>query len=443
MPVTGPFGPGAQLGAAGQPVSQTLQSMLAGAGLMGPGVNPMVVAKNLLSRLGAKGFGGKNPGASLENQLGQALSAFQKANGLKTTGTLNKTTMAMLRNIGMIGVNPRASAGVVGVKDGFERAMIKAPGQQADGARADQGSLLNGLRNLLEARLGGPGRAIGNALAATGEQISRVGGLFARMGEGIQNAVSNLVTGAGARADAEVAAQAQLQAQAQAKANPANVAAHGLVQSRSKTEERSRAAAAFARKANKGRGVEVGDPLAAEGVGDESGHRGLLGGGEGEEGAPEDDGDGDGASVGPPDDEVTERFVGNADSGDENFADASRGHATLDDGSGADAGHYSIPPVSQQIEAALGVIQKDPARSNQPTTYSWDVRLYRPDVYGEHQKAEELFHLEVRNADAFDPVWEKSLQALARYLRRFEKQAEPPDLVAIQAALRRARVRDG
>jgi hypothetical protein len=437
MPVTGPLGPGAQLGAAGLPPSQALKSLLTAAGLLSGGADPSAVAKSIINNLKAQGYVPRSAGETLDNQLRQALFAFQKANGLKTSGAFDKATLSMLKNLKVLTPNLRASAGVVNVKDGFERAMMPAPSAKAAGQEL---SLAQNLRNLLEARFGAPGRALGDALVAVAEAGARLGGFFSSLGEGALNSVNNLVTGAGARAEAE--AQAQAQVQGRTEGNPANVTAHGLVPTSAKTDDRGRAQAAFARKQAKARGVESGDPLAAEGVGDESGNRGFLGGGEGEQGAPEQGEDGDGIAVGAIEDEATERFTGNAASGDEKFADPSRGHATLDDGTAAPEGHYRVPLISEQIRLSFAAIRKDPSLPNQPTTYSWDVHIYRPAIYGPQQKAEELLHLEVRSADAFDPVWEKSLQALARHLKRTEPDAAAPELVDIQVALRQARVRE-
>ena len=73
------------------------------------------------------------------------------------------------------------------------------------------------------------------------------------------------------------------------------------------------------------------------------------------------------------------------------------------------------------------------------TTYSWDVELFRPGVYGPGQKAETAFKLRVERATAFDRVWGKAAEKLNELQGRFdevEDRLEPEDVLA---AIRQAR----
>lgn len=129
----------------------------------------------------------------------------------------------------------------------------------------------------------------------------------------------------------------------------------------------------------------------------------------------------------------------NAPAGDEDD-DPSRGHATLDDGSEDPEGYYEMPALALQLKEALETITRDDDERGQ-TTYSWDVTLYRPGVYGRRQPAEPLWHLVVERAGAFDPVWQEARQALTQRMLAVEPDARPPTEDDFMLALRRARVR--
>src|SRR5690606_4915991 len=132
--------------------------------------------------------------------------------------------------------------------------------------------------------------------------------------------------------------------------------------------------------------------------------------GEGEGGGAEDGAFTKGTKHG--DEDGSERFQGNAPSGDSDKDDERRGHATLDDYWDAARGHYAIPSVAEQWRRALDQVRKDAESANRTTTYTWDVRFYRPGVYGPGQKGEEILHLVVQEATAFDRSWAKSVDAL-------------------------------
>jgi hypothetical protein len=138
-----------------------------------------------------------------------------------------------------------------------------------------------------------------------------------------------------------------------------------------------------------------------------------------------------------------EKSRGNASSGDDDTGDPRRGHASVDDGSGAGPGHYAVASLSEQAFASLVKIRKDPQDGLRATTYSWDVTFLKPGVYGPGQKAQELVHLVVTSSTAFDPVWQKAQANLQAMVRKLEKDAPVPSLDDIVAALRQARARDG
>jgi peptidoglycan hydrolase-like protein with peptidoglycan-binding domain len=131
---------------------------------------------------------------------------------------------------------------------------------------------------------------------------------------------------------------------------------------------------------------------------------------------------------------------GNAPAGDDDSDDADRGHAQHKEG-GHDEGFYEIPPLAEQIRAALDEIARDEKQSG-PQTYSWDVTFFRPGTYGRRQPAEALWHLVVTEASPFDAVWDEAREKLEERLAVVEPDAEPPSEQDFTLALRRARFRD-
>ncbi len=99
--------------------------------------------------------------------------------------------------------------------------------------------------------------------------------------------------------------------------------------------------------------------------------------------------------------------------------------------------------MSEQAFAALQKIQRDPSAQNKATTYSWDVVFYKPGIYGAGQKAQDLVHLVVQSATAFDPVWQKAQANLQALVRKLEKDGPVPTVDDIVGALRQARAREG
>ena len=82
-----------------------------------------------------------------------------------------------------------------------------------------------------------------------------------------------------------------------------------------------------------------------------------------------------------------------------------------------------MPSLSEQAHAALQLIKKDKSEDNRATTYSWDVMFFKPGIYGAGQKAQELVHLSVEKAAAFDPVWQKAQVNLDALVKRGEYPA--------------------
>jgi hypothetical protein len=145
-----------------------------------------------------------------------------------------------------------------------------------------------------------------------------------------------------------------------------------------------------------------------------------------------------------------ESSTGNSDAGDDDHDDDDRGdavaaHADDDDAHDDDGvipdGYSLVQPLSVQVAAALETIARIDADDG-PVCYVWDVTLYRPGVYADGQPAEAVWHLVVDSAHAFDPVWQRAVDAIASRLLYVEPDATPPGLDDLLGALRRARVRD-
>lgn len=229
----------------------------------------------------------------------------------------------------------------------------------------------------------------------------------------------------------------------------ADVAARAPSTSTTDAAEKARLDTVLARQAATERGVQegTGDPTAARGHGE------VQGQGAGQKGKGAAQGGGDVAGQGPgalttrdgPAGEET--AVGNAKAGDDDFLDEARGDANVkaeteeDRAALGDANHWRVPPLSEQVRAALEKIERDDGGTG-PVTYTWDVTFHRPGVYAVGQPAEELWHVGVHRATAFDPVWQQAADALASRMLYAEPDATPLTLDDFILALRRARVRE-
>lgn len=195
------------------------------------------------------------------------------------------------------------------------------------------------------------------------------------------------------------------------------------------------------------RGVQeaTGDPKATQGAGQKAGEgQGVRGEG-GAQGGGAPDGVGAGAAANLEGPEGHETVQGNAKAGDDNFLDDERGNANLkghgEEGVGEGEGFWRVPPLSEQVRAALETITRD-AEGTSAVTYSWDVTFHRPGVYGPGQPAPEIWRLAVERATAFDPVWREACDAIAIKYLYLEPDTEPPTMDDFVLALRRARVRE-
>ena len=428
-------------GAAGG-VPPTLERGLNEAGLTAGGRSAGDAAQTLLSNLGRAGFSAP-PKGDVTTQLTAALKAFQAQKGLAQSGQLDQATQGALKNAGVF-ENPQAQQ-KAGERDGFERgaSLLK----QGEKQRADVVSQSTPDTNFLDALLnqlgpGGPNEGMSSADVKGAAQANEAQAhniekkdkvAEAKKAEGAQKKG----TTTDSQRELEAATSQQLD-----KGNAAGVkVARGLQTDKTKTDEQKRKDA-LAGKDPTEMGIldEEADEDALEGAGDDGNKKRGRGGDEESGGDAE---DGEHASGSDAGDEGTERERGNASSGDEKHADKQRGHASGDDGSADGAGHYRVASVGEQAFAALTKIVRDVSVENRATTYSWDVTFLRPGVYGAGQKAQELVHLVVDKATAFDPVWQKAQANLAALVKRTDPDARVPALDDIIQAIRQARARDG
>ena len=349
-----------------------------------------------------------------------------------------------MKNIGAAGAPPQeATPGPKPAKDDFERG---APSllKQGEKGRAELAKNATPDTNFLDALL----NKLGGEHGVTADKQGYVGGAqntsteTAKTNEAKEAKKLNEADNkTGSTSDAKKAAKEESNQQLdKAKDSKVHVA-RGLKAEQTKTEEQKRKDALKGKNPTE-KGIleeEEEDEDADEGQGGEGKNRGKGGNnafagahGDGSDTAGE-DGEKDG----------NEKFKGNASSGDEQYGEK-RGRASIDgEGDGDDVGHYRVPSLAEQAAACLERIQKDPSVANRATTYSVDVMFYKPGVYAMGQKAQELVHLVVPSATAFDPVWQKMQANLQIMVRKLEPQAPVPSLDDIVGALRAARARDG
>lgn len=224
----------------------------------------------------------------------------------------------------------------------------------------------------------------------------------------------------------------------------ADVAARAPATSSSDAAQLARLDTVMAQQAASERGVQegTGDAAATHGHGEVEGiGAGQQGAGGTSGGGIEGHGEGAiGDTDGPAGEETA---VGNAEAGDDDFQDEERGNANAP-GEGEQAGEegefWQVPPLSQQVHAALEAIVRDDDGSG-PVSYTWDVTFLRPGTYAAGQPAQELWHVAVKHATAFDPVWQQAADAVSSRMIYSEPDADPPTIDDFIMALRRARVR--
>ena len=417
----------------GLPASMT--SDLSDAGLLKPGGNPREAAQPVLAVLRQGGFeGGAGDTAA---QLSAALRAFQQGNGLPPNGRLDAATAQALAKAGLLPGSEQLKEEKA-QKDGFERAqpsLLKA----GERARADAVKHQSPDTNFLDALLNKLGGDVGSTSDTHAGNTGTAGeaavgkGLAAKEGREAKDNRSDVDAKKGAR-------DARESGQASDKGDAARVhVARGLKAEQARAEEKKRRDALSGRSPSEpGILDEEADEDAVDGDGGQGRKRGH--GGDQEGGHDEDGSD---IAGGAGDDAGDDHTGGNAHSGTHDPDVVRRGHATLDDGSEADPGHYRVPSLSEQAFAALEALEMDATEENRATTYSWDIRFYRPGVYSAGQQALELVHLAVQKATAFDPAWQKAQANVAAMVKRLEGEARAPSLDDIIQALRQARARNG
>ena len=326
----------------------------------------------LIASLFAAGFTGKSPD--------QALSSFQSAKGLPTTGQLDPKTIEQLVSAGHVSAEA-AEAHKETKTAANQGSSATSTGASSDKAKTDSARQQAATAAATKA---GDGAVRGSASSATeARELARVESLLA-------------------------AAAAVERGVQEGKGNPTATAGHG--------------AAAGKTTGLSGKGGSGGGDAA--GTGDAAAHA-------------SDGPDGDESSVGNAkagDDDHNDERRGHASDANVDDHDPKRHDGTVP------VGHYLVLKLSEQVIAALETIYRIDDHTL-PVHYTWDVTLYRPGVYSDGQPAEALWHLVVQRAHAFDPVWERAQQAIASRLLYVEPDADPLPLDELLGALRRARVR--
>lgn len=418
-----------------------------GAQELQPQQKPATTAENVVAQLKGKGLEAP-PTASkdLASQLAGALKELQKQQGLPQTGLLGGKTNEVLKNIGAAGAAaaPQEAPGSPkAAKDDFERGAPSLM-KQGEKGRADMAKNSTPDTNFLDALI----NKLGGDHGVTADKQGFVGGSqntqtdTAKQAEAAKEAkqVKEADNKTGSTSEAKKAAKEESQQQLDKAKDSKVQVARGLKAEQARTDEQKRKDALKGKEpTEKGILDEEADEEDDAGQGGEGKNKGKGGNNAfaGGHGDGSDSAGGDGERDG------NEKFKGNASSGDEDHGDAKRGNASIDDGSGDGAGHYRVPSLAEQAMACLEKIQKDPSVTNRATTYSIDVMFYKPGVYGPGQKAQDLVHLVVPSATAFDPVWQKMQANLQIMVRKLEPQAPVPTLDDIIAAIRQARARDG
>jgi hypothetical protein len=430
--------PAAQAG-----VPAGIQQAVTSTGIAQPGQPPADAAKQLLGNLNSQGFQAPaTAGKDFGNQLGGALRSFQGAQGLQQTGKLDNPTADALKNLGLAGAPTEQAGAEKATKDNFERGGLGLL-KQGERGRADAAKNSTPDTNFLDALI----NKLGGDKGVTSDKAGQVGGAAETAtqmskSESASDVKKATETDKSGQSDAKKASRedaAQSNLDKIVKDSKLQVA-RGLKADQTKTDEQRRKAALTGKDPTE-RGIldEEADEDATEGDGGEGQKRGKGGdqSGGGHDAAGTDTAGDSGERDG------NEKTRGNAHSGDDNYGDQKRGHASLDDGSDADAGHYRVPSLSEQAFASLDKIKRDQTASNKATTYTWDVMFFKPGIYSPGQKAQDLVHLVVKEATAFDAVWQRAQANLQVMVRRVERDAPVPTLDDIVGALRQARARDG
>lgn len=423
-----------------------LEQGLGEAGLVKGGASPQDAASGLLGRLAKAGFNAP-AGQALGAALTTALKQFQAKQGLPQNGRLDGPTLGALQNAGVLHQQePAGTKEQKSARDGFEKnapSLLKQ-GEQKRAELVNQGTPDTNFLDALINQLGPGGPNEGTSAtdikgAASGSESKNVETqqklAEAKKGEGVNKKGSTVTS------DQDMATPSNQQLDRGA-AQGVKVA-RGLRAESTKTDEKKRKDALAGQDPSElGILEEEAEEDALEGAGDDGNKRRGRGGDQESDGQDQDGSSSGGSGVGA-EAEASERDRGNATSGDEQHLDEARGHASTDDGSGAAAGHYRVRAVSEQCFAALERISMDASVENRATTYSWDVTFFKPGTYGPGQKAQELVHLVVDRATAFDAVWVKVQANLTALVKRVDGDGAVPSLDDIVGAIRKARARQG
>ena len=425
------------------------------------------------------------PAAPVLGELARLVAEFQRQNGLPATGRLDSATLVALRDNGVLppavsNPAPREPARP-GREDVAAARQTRAAAEQRTKQRVGDGAQTPDPPNTVD-RVADPARLLASLVTAGFAGKAGLAGL-AGMEEALkmfQSAQGLPVTGkldqqtqetlkkAGieadtpAKSDKPVEPKQQVrraltetskhvadremnrdplrpQASTQQQTTSADVAARAPVTSSSDAVASARLDTVVAQQAATERGVQegTGDPQATQGHGEVAGiGAGQKGAGGVSGGGSEGHGPGARAVDGPPGEETA---VGNAEAGDDDFNDDGRGNANMQ-GDQEGGEFWQVPPLSLQVHAALEAIVRDDDGSG-PVTYTWDVTFMQPGTYAAGQPAPELWHVAVKQATAFDPVWQQAADAVSSRMLYGEPDADPPTIDDFIMALRRARVR--
>jgi hypothetical protein len=431
----------------------------------------------LLANLRAAGFPVPKTG-SPESQLKTALENFQRADGVRADGVLDRGTFEALKDAGLLqraDDKGAGGAGDAGHASGAGGQVAEKSRTEIDKLRVMVGGGELGLPTGGEApahfEKGATGTEVSQKAEASARDKANAPQLdlkqfvssmrsagFAGRGQGaeqLKDAVRRLqqregipVTGRIDARTAEALVKRGVLSEAQARdlvptlSQPSDARTKQDVTA----QDAARTHNADAQKDATTRGTpDAGDGRATQGRGDTDGAReGARGEGvarDSANGAQRSDGAQDareGRATG--DGAHRDGLDGNAPSGDDRVDDERRGHASIGEDDVEEEGHYEVPALAQQIEEGLLEIERDDGGDG-AATYAWDFTLYRPGVYGRRQSAEKLFHVVVAKASAFDQLWERAVDAINDKLDRYEPESARMDLTLVQQALKIARVR--
>lgn len=476
-------------------VPQQLQRTLSDNGLLSAGQNPTQVLQQLVGTLTGKGFAAQNQ-LPLLAQFRQLLSQLQQANGRPPTGQLDAQTASLLKELL---VNLKPSDQVAGKKDGFttsnQQAIQQTLGNAVDkdtlraltdgimnlfgGSGDAAGSFLSGLatseRQLLEQYMNKPGALRASEKSDPNKNLSKNDKSANADDKSKNTGAANSNSKLNKKADEKLEKLKKNADKQQVKQQQAdetlNQAAYGLLAKNQKAQQARRQDGVFKGDLSAQPGIldeEAEDDEDTTGDDDGNGKGRNKRQGQGQEqqeqqeqeksadnrdGAGGADGTTNGAAGSATGDEAGSDGraggAGNAFSGSKNAKDSdtrrSHGFANWDGTGGDPDGYWSPPILSEQMFMALQRVQRDTLLQNRARTYSWDFTFVKPGVYRGGQKAEEILHLVVKSATAFDPVWQRACDVLCVLAKKYapHEVVHVPTVEDVIAAIRQARVREG